>query len=77
MMTGPLPAEAIDAFVQSVGLGAAFPLLSVETRHLDGGFTRLRPGSGALARLDANCVMFAVSMTPGPRADARVRAPLA
>jgi UDP-N-acetylenolpyruvoylglucosamine reductase len=74
MMTGPLPAEAIDAFIQVAGPGAGFPLLSVEMRHLGGEFARPRPGNGALACLDADYVLFAVSMTPVPELVAPVRA---
>jgi hypothetical protein len=66
MMTGPLTAEAIDAFARAAGPGAPFPLLSVEIRHLGGEFARPRPGHGALACLDADYVLFAVSMTPVP-----------
>ncbi|MBO0815311.1 MAG: FAD-dependent oxidoreductase [Actinobacteria bacterium] len=66
MMVDQLPAEAIDAFVQAAGPAAAFPLLSVELRHLGGEFDRPRPGNGAVARLDAQYLMFAVSMTPVP-----------
>jgi hypothetical protein len=61
-----LPAEAIDAFVGAAGPGAAFPLLSVEVRHLGGEFARPRPGNGALACLNADYMLFAVSMTPVP-----------
>jgi UDP-N-acetylenolpyruvoylglucosamine reductase len=74
MMTGPLPAEAIDALVQASGPGAAFPLLSVEVRHLGGEFARPRPGNGALASLNADYVLFAVSMTPVPNLVAPVMA---
>ncbi|HEX6452952.1 MAG TPA: FAD-binding protein [Trebonia sp.] len=74
MMTGPLPAAAIDALVQAAGTGAAFPLLSVEVRHLGGEFARPRPGNGALACLDARYVLFAVSMTPVPELVAPVTA---
>lgn len=74
MMTGRLPAEAIDAFVQAAGPAAAFPLLSVELRHLGGEFARPRPGNGALACLDAQYVLFAVSMTPVPELVAPVTA---
>jgi hypothetical protein len=74
MMTGPLPVEAVDAFVQAAGAGAAFPLLSVELRHLGGEFARPRPGNGALACLDAHYVLFAVSMTPVPELVAPVTA---
>ena len=74
MITGPLPAEAIDAFVQAAGPGAAFPLLSVEIRHLCGEFARSRPGNGALACLNAHYALFAVSMTPVPELVAPVMA---
>jgi hypothetical protein len=74
MMTGPLPAGAIDALVQAAGPGAAFPLLSVEMRHLGGEFARPRPGNGALACLNADYVLFAASMTPVPELVAPVRA---
>jgi hypothetical protein len=66
MLVDRLPGEAIGAFVQAAGPGAAFPLLSVEVRHLGGEFARPRPGHGALASLDARYVLFAVSMTPVP-----------
>jgi hypothetical protein len=72
MMTGPLPPDAIDALVQVAGLGAAFPLLSVELRHLGGELARPRPGNGALACLDAHYLLFAVSPTPLPEAVAQV-----
>ncbi len=74
MMTGPLPAEAIDALAAAAGPGATFPLLSVEVRHLGGEFARSRPGNGALASLDASYAVFAVSMTPVPELVAPVMA---
>ena len=74
MMIDQLPAAAIDAFVQAAGPGAAFPLLSVEMRHLGGEFARPRPGNGALACLDAHYMLFAVSMTPVPELVAPVTA---
>jgi len=66
MLIGQLPADAVDAFVQAAGQGAAFPLQSVEVRHLGGEFARPRPGNGALACLDGGYVLFAASMTPVP-----------
>ena len=45
MMIDRLPAEAVDALVQAAGAGAAFPLLSVEVRHLGGEFARPRPAT--------------------------------
>jgi FAD binding domain-containing protein len=74
MMIGSLPTEAVDAFVQAADPGAAFPLLSVEMRHLGGEFARPRPGNGALASLGAHCVLFAASMTPVPELVAPVTA---
>jgi len=66
MMIGSLPTEAIDAFVNAAGPGAAFPLLTAEIRHLGGEFARPRPGNGALACLDAGYICHAASMTPIP-----------
>ena len=74
MMIDQLPGEAIDAFAAAAGPGAAFPLLSVEMRHLGGEFARPRPGNGALACLDAHYMLFAVSMTPVPELVAPVTA---
>ena len=74
MMIGRLPGEAIDAIVKTAGAGAAFPLLSVELRHLGGELARPRPGNGALACLDADYMLFAVGMTPVPELVAPVTA---
>jgi FAD binding domain len=66
MMVARLPGEAIDALVETAGVGAAFPLTSVEVRHLGGEFGRARPGHGALACLDADYMLFAVGSVPVP-----------
>lgn len=66
MLTGRLPGEAIDAFTRAAGPDGAFPLLSVELRHLGGELARPRPGHGALACLDADYALYAVGMTPIP-----------
>jgi len=66
LMIDQLPGAAIDALVQAAGPGAAFPLLSVEIRHLGGEFARARPGNGALASIDAGYALYAVGMTPVP-----------
>ena len=66
LMIDRLPSEAIDAFVGAAGAGAAFPLQSVEVRHLGGEFARPRPGNGSLASLDARYILFAASLTPVP-----------
>jgi hypothetical protein len=66
MMLTSLPGEAIDALAETAGPGAAFPLTSVEVRHLAGELGRARPGHGALASLDADYMLFAVGSTPVP-----------
>jgi hypothetical protein len=76
MLIDRLPGEAVDAFVNAAGPGAAFPLLSVELRHLGGEFARPRPGNGALACLEAQYVLFAAGMTPAPELMAPVTAQL-
>jgi len=64
MMLASLPGEAIDVLAETAGHRAAFPLTSVEVRHLGGEFGRARPGHGALACLDADYLLFAVGSTP-------------
>jgi FAD binding domain len=66
MMVARLPGEAIDALAETAGPGAAFPLTSVEVRHLGGELGRPRPENGALACLDAGYMLFAVGSTPVP-----------
>jgi len=66
MMVASLPGEAIDAFVEIAGAGAAFPLTSVEVRHLGAELGRPRPENGALACLDADYMLFAVGSVPVP-----------
>jgi len=74
MLLADLPREAVDAFVQVSGATAAFPLLTVEIRHLGGELARPRPGHGALASIDARYVLHAIGMTPDPEATAAVTA---
>jgi hypothetical protein len=74
LMIGPLPGAAIDAFAESAGASAPFPLLSVEMRHLGGEFARPRPENGALASIDAQYALYAVGMTPVPELRAPVMA---
>ena len=66
MTLDDLPPAAIDAFVRTAGPGTPVPLLSAELRHLGGEIGRARPGNGALAKLDAQYVLYAVGMTPVP-----------
>jgi FAD/FMN-containing dehydrogenase len=58
--------EAVDAMVTIAGANARSPLLSVEVRHLGGALAEARPGSGALASIDAKFVLFAAGATPTP-----------
>ena len=74
MMIASLPDEAIDALVQTAGIGARFPLASVEVRHLGGELGRHHRHNGALAALQAPYLMFAGSMTPAPELVAPTRA---
>src|SRR6516162_11007522 len=66
MTLDDLPPAAIDAFVRTAGPGAPVPLLSAELRHLGGEIGRVRPGNRALAKLDAQYVLYAVGVTPVP-----------
>ena len=59
-MLDELPAEAIDAMIEAGGPGSGSPLLAVELRHLGGALSRVPAGAGALGRLDAAYILFAV-----------------
>jgi hypothetical protein len=59
-----LPEPAVDAWVEIAGAEAAFPLLSVQLRHMGGELIRPRPEHGALSSVRAQYVMYAVGMTP-------------
>ena len=63
LITG-LPDEAIDALVRTAGTNAAFPLTSVEVRHLGGELGRHRGEDSALGPLGAQYLMVAESATP-------------
>jgi FAD/FMN-containing dehydrogenase len=69
-----LPPAAIDAFVDAAGAEAAFPLLSVEVRHLEGELGRDRTANGALSSIEAKYLMYAVGMAPTPDAQPAVGA---
>ncbi len=66
LMLGALDAAGVDQLIRVAGAGAAFPLLSVELRHLEGELGHARPANGALASLEASYAMYAVGMTPVP-----------
>jgi FAD/FMN-containing dehydrogenase len=74
LMLADFPPEAMDAFVETAGAGAQFPLLSVELRHLGGELARARPEHGALASIGGQYAMYAVGMTPSPELEAPVGA---
>ncbi len=58
--------EAIDAFAGAVGPDAGSPLLLAELRHLGGALARPAENAGALDKLDADYVMFAVGLPMTP-----------
>jgi hypothetical protein len=60
MMLSHLTAEAVEAFVGSLGPS----LVSVELRHLGGALGRPAPGSGVMELLDGGFALFAVAITP-------------
>jgi FAD/FMN-containing dehydrogenase len=74
LMTGDLPAEAIDALVDAVGPGSGSQLVSVELRHCGGAFGRAPEGGGALAQLPGSFLAFGVGIVPVPEAMAPSRA---
>ena len=61
-----LPDEAIDAFVGAVGPDAGSPLLLAELRHIGGALGRAGDNPGALTKLDADFLMFAIGMPMTP-----------
>jgi hypothetical protein len=62
-----LPDEAIDAFVGAVGPEAGSPLLLAELRHIGGALGRTGEHAGALAKLDADFLMFGVGLPMTPQ----------
>jgi FAD/FMN-containing dehydrogenase len=71
-----LPAEAIDAFVAVAGPGSGSALLAAEIRHLGGALGVAAPGNGALARLDAACLLCGVGIAGSPEMIAGLEATL-
>lgn len=62
LLTGDLPALAIDALADVAGPGSGSPLRSVELRHLGGELARSRPSAGALAALTGSFALHAVGV---------------
>ena len=75
-LTGPLPPEAIDAFVDAAGPESGSTLVSTELRHHGGALAEGPAGAGALGSLGGDYHAFGVGMLMGPDAPARVRADL-
>jgi hypothetical protein len=67
-----LPDEAIDAVFELAGPQAGSPLLLAELRHAGGALGREAEGGGALSKLDAEYVMFALGMPMTPELGAAI-----
>ncbi len=73
VLTGPLPPEAVDAFVNAIGPGSGSTLVSAELRQTGGALSRPAPDGGALDSLPGDYFAFGVAslMAPGAAAAAR------
>jgi hypothetical protein len=67
LMLASLPSEAVNEFVRIAGPETGSLLQVVELRHVGGEMRRTRPGSGALAAVDADYSLFAVGMAATPQ----------
>jgi FAD/FMN-containing dehydrogenase len=74
MLTGELPAAAIDSLLEAVGPGSGSQLISVELRHGGGALSRAPEDAGALAALPGSFLAFGVGFVPVPAAMAPTRA---
>lgn len=74
MLTGELPAAAIDALLEAIGPGSGSQLLLAELRHSGGAVSRSPQGAGALATLPGSFLAFAAGFVPVPDAMAPTRA---
>lgn len=74
MLTGELPAAAIDALVEAIGPGSGSQLLLADLRHSGGAVSRSPQGAGALATLPGSFLAFAAGFVPVPDAMAPTRA---
>jgi hypothetical protein len=73
-LLGPLPAEAIDAFVDAVGPDSGSTMVVAELRQTGGALSRPARGGGALDSLVGDYFAFAVGAVTGPEAEATLRA---
>ena len=71
LLLDSLPHEAIEAIMDNAGPGSNSSLLMAELRHLGGAFGRAEAHHGALAKIDAEYVLFAggIAATPEMVAD--------
>jgi FAD/FMN-containing dehydrogenase len=67
-LLGPLPPEAIDAFLDVVGPDSDTTIVSAELRQTGGALSRPAPGGGALSSLAGDYFAFAVGALLGPAA---------
>jgi FAD/FMN-containing dehydrogenase len=72
LMLASLPDDAIKAFAEVVGPEADGMLLWAEILRLGGELKRARPGSGALAAIDADYQLSAGGRAPAPEAEPAV-----
>jgi hypothetical protein len=70
LLLASLPREAVHELIRVTSSGPAAQLLAVELRHISGELKRARPGSGALAALDADYALFAGGLAGTPEAAA-------
>jgi len=75
-LTGPLPPEAIDAFVDAAGPDSGSTLVSTELRQNGGALAEPPAGAGVLGALGGDYHAFGVGMLMGPDAATAVRADL-
>jgi hypothetical protein len=68
-MLSDLPAEAIDAVIETV---VGSPLLTFEVRHIGGALGVAGPDHGALASLEGRFLYFGAGIAPTPEAKAAV-----
>jgi hypothetical protein len=74
LLLASLPREAADELIRVTSSGPAVQLLAVELRHIGGELKRARPGSGALAALDADYALFAGGLAGTTEAAAKAAA---
>jgi hypothetical protein len=72
LLLDALPPAAVEQLIRLAGPGADTPLLEIEIRHIGGEMRRARPGSGALAAIDAEYTLVCGGVVTGPESAADV-----